>query len=202
MADLHKNEISVAVRIRPLTEKETALLQQVDYSTPFTGDGSLAAAPSSSSSAPNATSAYLSGRSPNSFVRKVVKALDDRVLVFDPPETNPMTSYQKQLLGPSVKKVKDMRYCFDRVFDETAGQQDVFEGCAQHLVPGVLDGYNGTVFAYGVGEEHQIGGVSSLIAQRDTSEPSRPSTPTHRLQAAARLTLSAGQRLSLASCFS
>jgi kinesin family protein 18/19 len=84
------------------------------------------------------------------MIRKVVKVLDDRVCVFDPPETSPIASYQKTLLGPSVKKVKDIRFCFDKVFDETAGQEDVFEGCAKELVPGVLDGFNATVFAYGV----------------------------------------------------
>lgn len=48
------------------------------------------------------------------------------------------------------KKVKDLRFCFDRVFDESATQDDVFDGCAKDLVPGVFEGYNGTVFAYGV----------------------------------------------------
>lgn len=43
-----------------------------------------------------------------------------------------------------------MRFCFDRVFDENASQEDVYEGSARDLVQGVLDGFNATVFAYGV----------------------------------------------------
>jgi hypothetical protein len=50
-----------------------------------------------------------------------------------------------------VKKVKDTRFCFDRVFDESATQQQVYDTSARELVPGVFDGYNATVFAYGVG---------------------------------------------------
>lgn len=43
-----------------------------------------------------------------------------------------------------------MRFCFDRVFDDRATQEDVYEGSAKELVQGVLDGFNATVFAYGV----------------------------------------------------
>ncbi|KAJ7798657.1 glycosyl hydrolases family 31-domain-containing protein [Mycena olivaceomarginata] len=39
---------------------------------------------------------------------------------------------------------------FDRVFDNKARQQDVYEATAQRLLQGLLNGYNATVFAYGV----------------------------------------------------
>lgn len=42
------------------------------------------------------------------------------------------------------------RYCFDRVFDQKATQEEVFEQTALPLLPGLLDGFNATVFAYGV----------------------------------------------------
>ena len=89
------NTISVAVRVRPFTDREIPLLQPISNSTPFTGDGSL-----STGSGLHPTSAYFSGRSSGSTIRRVVRPLDDRVLVFDPPETNPVANYQKTLLGP------------------------------------------------------------------------------------------------------
>lgn len=43
------------------------------------------------------------------------------------------------------------RYVFDQVFGMGAEQEEVFTKTAKPLLPGVLDGYNATVFAYGVG---------------------------------------------------
>lgn len=40
---------------------------------------------------------------------------------------------------------------FDQVFGMGAEQEEVFAKTAKPLLPGVLDGYNATVFAYGVG---------------------------------------------------
>lgn len=42
------------------------------------------------------------------------------------------------------------RYVFDRVFGMEASQDMVFEHTAKPLLTGVLDGFNATVFAYGV----------------------------------------------------
>ena len=44
----------------------------------------------------------------------------------------------------------DRRYVFDRVFGMDATQEAVFRDTALPLLEGVLDGYNATVFAYGV----------------------------------------------------
>lgn len=141
------NSINVAVRVRPLSDKELAQLQPSNEAVSFSGQGSLTAGPSSSSNGNSASTSYIR---PSAGMRRIVKALDSRILVFDPPESSPMVSYQRSLLGPSAKKTKDIRFCFDRVFDESTTQEEVFQGCAQDLVPGVLDGYNSTVFAYGV----------------------------------------------------
>lgn len=43
-----------------------------------------------------------------------------------------------------------LRYVFDHVFQMDTTQEEVFEKTAKPLLPGVLDGYNATVFAYGV----------------------------------------------------
>lgn len=55
----------------------------------------------------------------------------------------PYESFAHSLMGAC-------RYCFDRVFEKTATQEQVFENTALPLLPGLLDGFNATVFAYGV----------------------------------------------------
>jgi len=44
----------------------------------------------------------------------------------------------------------DDRYIFDEVLNQEATQSMVFERTAKPLLPGVLEGYNATIFAYGV----------------------------------------------------
>lgn len=44
----------------------------------------------------------------------------------------------------------DGRYIFDRVFKMEATQEQVFRETAMPLLEGVLEGFNATVFAYGV----------------------------------------------------
>ncbi len=38
---------------------------------------------------------------------------------------------------------------FDNIFSDTASQEDVFIGSSLSIMDGVLDGYNGCIFAYG-----------------------------------------------------
>ncbi|KAM8933540.1 kinesin heavy chain [Pelodytes ibericus] len=40
-------------------------------------------------------------------------------------------------------------YVFDKVFPPNSSQEHVYNACAKQIVKDVLDGYNGTVFAYG-----------------------------------------------------
>uniref|UniRef100_A0A672NFU2 Kinesin-like protein n=1 Tax=Sinocyclocheilus grahami TaxID=75366 RepID=A0A672NFU2_SINGR len=40
-------------------------------------------------------------------------------------------------------------YMFDRVFQSNTTQEQVYNACAQKIVKDVLEGYNGTIFAYG-----------------------------------------------------
>ncbi|CCX31463.1 P-loop containing nucleoside triphosphate hydrolase protein [Pyronema domesticum] len=142
------SSISVVVRVRPFSIREAAQLTRVDDAPAFFGDGALAT--------PKPT---LTGKG----VRRVVKVIDDHMLVFDPAEENPMAKYQKTIL-PQGKRVKDMRFGFDRVFDETCSQQDVYEATTKSLLDSVLDGFNATVFAYGAtgcGKTHTISGNPS-----------------------------------------
>jgi kinesin family protein 3/17 len=49
--------------------------------------------------------------------------------------------------GGSERDCKD--FTFDAVFDETATQQVLFDDTALEIVDSVMDGFNGTIFAYG-----------------------------------------------------
>ncbi|CRK42202.1 hypothetical protein BN1723_018981, partial [Verticillium longisporum] len=82
--------------------------------------------------------------------------------VFDPPEDNPVQRFSRSVV-PNGKKVKDQVFAFDRIFDDNATQNDVYEATTRTLLDSVLDGYNATVFAYGAtgcGKTHTITGTS------------------------------------------
>ncbi|KAK3385431.1 P-loop containing nucleoside triphosphate hydrolase protein [Podospora didyma] len=140
--------ITVAIRVRPFTIREAAQLTKHDESTLFLGDGSMAGAPTPK----------LHQRG----LRSVIKVVDDRCLVFDPPEDNPVQKFSRSVV-PMGKKVKDQVFAFDRIFDDNASQADVYEGTTKNLLDSVLDGYNATVFAYGAtgcGKTHTITGTA------------------------------------------
>ncbi|KAM5301262.1 kinesin-like protein KIF19 isoform 2-T3 [Glossophaga mutica] len=59
---------------------------------------------------------------------------------------------------------REKTFTFDTVFDQHASQGDVYCATTQHLVAGVLSGYNATVFAYGpsgAGKTHTMLGVDT-----------------------------------------
>ncbi|KAK5634960.1 hypothetical protein RRF57_010671 [Xylaria bambusicola] len=144
------SSITVAVRVRPFTIREAAQIQRHDDGTVFLGDGSLAGAP-----AP---------RLKQSGIRSVIKVIDDRCLVFDPPEDNPVHKFSRSVV-PQGKKVKDQTFAFDRIFDENTTQTEVYEATTKGLLDSVLDGYNATVFAYGAtgcGKTHTITGTPQM----------------------------------------
>lgn len=137
------------MRVRPFSEKERLLINtnQEQGPTLFQSD------PSSSSSSSNQTTPSQAQRlGVPAQHRKILKVLDERILVFDPPDSNAVASFQKGNLPLPGKKVKDIRFCFDRVFDDDCGQEEVYEGSAKELVGHVMEGYHSTVFAYGVSQ--------------------------------------------------
>ncbi|KAK5987026.1 Kinesin-like protein 5 [Cladobotryum mycophilum] len=147
MADAGQSSITVTVRVRPFTIREAAQLQKNDDGTIFLGDGSLAGAPTPK----------LHQRG----IRNVIKVVDDRCLIR-PPEDSPVQRFSRTVI-PTSKKVKDQVFAFDRVFDETTSQAEVYEGTTRGLLDSVLDGYNATVFAYGAtgcGKTHTITGTA------------------------------------------
>lgn len=116
-----------------------------------------------------------------SGLKRIVNVVDERVLVFgkaaihatsncwsasqllehaDPEDPNGKN--RRRTYAHGSRRHKEIRYGFDRVFNESASQQHVYEGTAKPLIDGLLNGYNATVFAYGAtgcGKTHTITGT-------------------------------------------
>ncbi|KAI8836152.1 hypothetical protein BC829DRAFT_493426 [Chytridium lagenaria] len=65
-------------------------------------------------------------------------------------ESVPHVPPQNSTSPPTINNQKETYdYRFHHVFDEKAGQEEVFDKVAKGVVGNVLEGYNGTIFAYG-----------------------------------------------------
>ncbi|RKP05253.1 P-loop containing nucleoside triphosphate hydrolase protein, partial [Thamnocephalis sphaerospora] len=153
------SSITVAVRVRPLTEKELGQMPaETNSQFAFSSGAALSGGADASSS--------------KGAVRKIISVLDERMLVFDPPTGSSSASSAASGGGMGARlnhvrgarRNKDVRFAFDRVFSEDATQEEVFAGTPKKLIGSVLNGYNATVFAYGAtgcGKTHTISGTPS-----------------------------------------
>lgn len=87
--------------------------------------------------------------------RPVIQVVDERVLVFDPEEPEGAFLGLKwgSIHDGPRKKGKDLTFVFDRVFGETATQQDVFQHTTHSILDSFLQGYNCSGEAPDSGEE-------------------------------------------------
>jgi kinesin family protein 18/19 len=126
-----------SVRVRPPTEWEALRLPEVNYEPSFRGDGAL--------------SSPTKAASTSTSLRHIIQIVDDRVLCFDPAEVDRTKAFvERGFLPPGSKRYKDKRFIFDRVLDQGCSQGEVYESTAKPLLQNVLNGFNATVFAYGV----------------------------------------------------
>lgn len=80
-----------------------------------------------------------------------MQIVDDRILTFDPDEKDRSRAFMERgFMPPGTKRYKDRRFMFDKVFGHEARQDDVYSATSQPLLAGLFEGYNATVFAYGV----------------------------------------------------
>ena len=153
-----ESSITVAVRVRPFTPGEENNLIKLNNEEFFLGDGSL-----STNNAATDTPSKKSNLMPRG-IRKIINVVDDRMLIFDPPETNPLIQMQRNAF-PNTKatsRIREHRFVFDKLFDIQATQEDVYNNTTRPLLDSVLDGFNATVFAYGAtgcGKTHTILGT-------------------------------------------
>ncbi|XP_044148629.1 kinesin-1 heavy chain [Bufo gargarizans] len=57
--------------------------------------------------------------------------------------------YVAKFQGEDTVVIASKPYNFDRVFQSNTSQEQVYNACARAIVKDVLEGYNGTIFAYG-----------------------------------------------------
>lgn len=154
-----ESSVTVVVRVRPFTATEQTNLVIQDNDTFFLGDGSFSTG-LKGDEGPTRRS-LISPRG----VRKIINVVDDKMLIFDPPETNPLTKMQRNAFPNGLtSRIREHRFVFDRLFDVLATQDDVYCDTTRPLLDSVLDGYNATVFAYGAtgcGKTHTILGTPS-----------------------------------------
>lgn len=153
------SSIQVAVRVRPFTAAERAMLAAPAPDVPFLSDG-LFSSPLGLQLTP--PPGYLGAK--HGQIRKLLDVVDDKMLIFDPPETNPLNVMLRQAFGcgASNPRIREHRFVFDTLFDEHCGQEEVYARTTRPLLDLILDGYNATVFAYGAtgcGKTHTILGT-------------------------------------------
>ncbi|XP_072743902.1 kinesin-like protein KIF18A [Anoplolepis gracilipes] len=84
--------------------------------------------------------------------RTVVEVVDDKMLIFDPKEQATPFFFHNvaQKTRDMLKKQnKHLQFIFDKVFNSTSTNINVFEGSTKNLITNLLNGYNCSVFAYG-----------------------------------------------------
>ncbi|XP_043248956.1 kinesin-like protein KIF18A [Colletes gigas] len=84
--------------------------------------------------------------------RTAIKVVDDKMLIFDPKEEeNPFFYRGIAQKGRDLlkKQNKELQFIFDKVFNISSSNSDLFEGSTKDLITSLLDGYNCSVFAYG-----------------------------------------------------
>ncbi|NWQ86625.1 KI18B protein, partial [Burhinus bistriatus] len=81
-------------------------------------------------------------------VRSLLRVVDQHVLIFDPEEPSGPSGSMLPAHGPK-QQGKGLKFVFDRVFGETATQEEVFQHTTRDVLDSVLNGYNCSVFAYG-----------------------------------------------------
>jgi len=72
------------------------------------------------------------------------------------------STFLPKISGKDTISVGGKAFVYDRVFDPNLDQETVYQGSAAHIVQDVLNGYNGTIFAYGQtssGKTHTMEGV-------------------------------------------
>ncbi|GFX14726.1 kinesin-like protein KIF19 [Trichonephila clavipes] len=87
---------------------------------------------------------------------KIARKADNKmVLLQDPTAGDPVDILR-------AKRAQEKKYIFDWAFDEHSSQEEVYEKTTKNLVENVVEGYNGTVFAYGAtgsGKTHTMVGI-------------------------------------------
>lgn len=173
-----KSSIVVAIRVRPFTDYESSRLMPEGRDEFYVnmGDSNLVLPNESNGGSADGKTQGTNTRLPAMLrpqgVRRIVECVDDKMLVFDPADTNPLNKVGETVLNSMYSRKSrsrrrlrtnggEVRFVFDRLFDVDSTQREVYESTMIPLLDSVLDGFNGTVFAYGAtgcGKTYTISG--------------------------------------------
>jgi kinesin family protein 5 len=92
-----------------------------------------------------------------------------RVRPLNEIERKNASTFVPKFAGKDTISVGGKSYTYDRVFDPNCDQEAVYKGSAHHIVQDVLNGYNGTIFAYG-----QTSSGKTHTMEGDMSDDSSP----------------------------
>lgn len=162
---IHQSSILVAVRVRPFTVEEQAHLADLPeraQCTSFCFSDSNLKIPGTQMMTSTPTRASNDGEAKYKLggIRRIVDCVDDRMLIFDPIETNRLHKLSETVLNSMLARSRsevrrrirrngEQKFIFDRLFDVDTTQQEIFYGTTRPLLESILDGFNGTIFAYG-----------------------------------------------------
>lgn len=131
--------ITVAVRVRPLSDKEA--LDPRNKPVVEVMDEHMICFDPSGSTVPQ-------GKVSNSISMLYSISSFKKRVMFGISGARPSKSSHKGIAS-NFHRARDQKYAFDHVFDCQSRQQEVYEKTARPLIDPVLNGYNATVFAYG-----------------------------------------------------
>ncbi|QHS73133.1 tubulin-dependent ATPase KIP3 [Saccharomyces paradoxus] len=203
--ETRQSSIVVAIRVRPFTSMEkTRLVNEAsgaEANFPGLGDSSLILPMSTNSDSDidiDVEEGSTRSKRNSSLrrrvirpegIRKIVDCVDDRMLIFDPAERNPLNKVSDQILNTMRSRATkatasssnnsnatnkfssqrrrhggEIKFVFDKLFDENSSQACVYKETTSPLLDSVLDGFNSTVFAYGAtgcGKTYTVSGTPS-----------------------------------------
>ena len=76
----------------------------------------------------------------------LVKIMDEKLVILQDPQDFTEENGKNEL---RKNRSREKQYAYDFAFDADAQTSHVFNCTTQHLIQGVLNGFNSTVFAYG-----------------------------------------------------
>ncbi|XP_078519469.1 kinesin-1 heavy chain isoform X2 [Lissotriton helveticus] len=85
-----------------------------------------------------------------------------RIRPFNDSEVTRGDKFIAKVQGDDTVVIASKPYVFDHVFQSNTTQENVYNACAKKIVKDVLEGYNGTIFAYGQtssGKTHTMEGI-------------------------------------------
>ncbi|XP_044004559.1 kinesin-like protein KIF3B [Aphidius gifuensis] len=156
-------------------DKENQVKLKRNKTTKLTATSMTTTTSSSSSSSSTTTASMISSDIVTQCVQVVVRCrpMDDKeksrncLKVVDVSSSRGVVEIRNPREDPSRENIKT--FTFDAVYDYNSSQQDLYEETVRPLVSSVLDGFNGTIFAYGqtgTGKTYTMEGSKTIQERR------------------------------------